>query len=79
MTKGNTYCVEGKTSGGNQLKTKFKMFTLNSNRKLASEMAEQMGCDLGKCKVTRFSDGEIYINIEDGPVRAVRRGRARNH
>ena len=46
-------------------KTKFKMFTLNSNRKLASEMAEQMGCDLGECKVTRFSDGEIYINIEE--------------
>lgn len=54
-----------KQVGSYQLKTKFKMFTLNSNRKLALEMAELMGCDLGKCTVSRFSDGEIYINIEE--------------
>lgn len=41
------------------------MFSLNSNPKLASEMALLLGCELGKSSVTRFSDGEIQINIEE--------------
>ncbi|WP_121614014.1 ribose-phosphate diphosphokinase [Mesobacillus foraminis] len=41
------------------------MFTLNSNRKLATEMAELLGCELGKCSVAKFSDGEIQIHIEE--------------
>ncbi|PLR91617.1 ribose-phosphate pyrophosphokinase [Bacillus sp. T33-2] len=41
------------------------MFALNSNRQLASEMALLLGCELGKSSVTRFSDGEIQINIEE--------------
>ena len=41
------------------------MFALNSNRKLATEMAELLGCELGKCTVSRFSDGEIQMNIEE--------------
>lgn len=48
-----------------QLKPCFKMFTLNSNRKLAAEMAQLLGCELGKSSVTRFSDGEIQMNIEE--------------
>ncbi|WP_281288077.1 ribose-phosphate diphosphokinase [Bacillus rubiinfantis] len=48
-----------------KLKKNFKMFTLNSNRKLAEEMASLLGCELGKCSVTQFSDGEIQINIEE--------------
>ncbi|MDR4949748.1 ribose-phosphate diphosphokinase [Neobacillus cucumis] len=48
-----------------QLKKSFKMFALNSNQELASEMAALLGCELGKCSVTRFSDGEIQINIEE--------------
>lgn len=48
-----------------RLKSCFKMFTLNSNRKLAEEMAQILGCELGKSSVTRFSDGEIQINIEE--------------
>lgn len=48
-----------------QLKKSFKMFALNSNRELASELAQILGCELGKCSVTRFSDGEIQINIEE--------------
>jgi ribose-phosphate pyrophosphokinase len=42
-----------------------KIFSLNSNPELASEIAEIVGCDLGKCSVTRFSDGEVQINIEE--------------
>ncbi|URM33055.1 ribose-phosphate diphosphokinase [Cytobacillus firmus] len=42
-----------------------KVFSLNSNRKLAAEIANVIGVELGKCSVTRFSDGEIQINIEE--------------
>ncbi len=42
-----------------------KLFTLNSNPKLASEIASIIGVELGKTTVSRFSDGEIQINIEE--------------
>ncbi|SFA49447.1 ribose-phosphate pyrophosphokinase [Parageobacillus thermantarcticus] len=42
-----------------------KLFALNSNMKLAEEIAQVMGIELGKCSVSRFSDGEIQINIEE--------------
>jgi len=42
-----------------------KVFSLNSNLPLASEIAKVIGVELGKCSVTRFSDGEIQINIEE--------------
>jgi len=42
-----------------------QLFTLNSNRKLAEEIAEHIGVPLGKCTVTKFSDGETQINIEE--------------
>ncbi|MEH7332534.1 ribose-phosphate diphosphokinase [Neobacillus drentensis] len=48
-----------------QLKQSFKMFSLNSNRELASEMAQLLSCELGRCSVKRFADGEIQISIEE--------------
>lgn len=42
-----------------------KVFSLNSNHKLAEEIAKFIGVELGKCSVNRFSDGEIQINIEE--------------
>jgi ribose-phosphate pyrophosphokinase len=42
-----------------------KVFSLNSNKPLAEEIAKVIGVELGKCSVTRFSDGEIQINIEE--------------
>lgn len=48
-----------------QLNNDFKMFALNANRKLATEMADLLGCQLGKCSVAKFSDGEIQIHIEE--------------
>ncbi|MBA2176992.1 ribose-phosphate diphosphokinase [Halobacillus locisalis] len=42
-----------------------KVFSLNSNPDLASEIADNIGVELGKCTVTSFSDGEIQINIEE--------------
>ncbi|HLR79514.1 MAG TPA: ribose-phosphate diphosphokinase [Bacillota bacterium] len=42
-----------------------KVFSLNSNRKLAEEIANHIGTPLGKCTVSEFSDGEIQITIEE--------------
>ncbi|WP_102347997.1 ribose-phosphate diphosphokinase [Bacillus sp. Marseille-P3661] len=42
-----------------------KVFTLGSNRALAEEIVEHIGIEMGKCMVSRFSDGEVQINIEE--------------
>lgn len=42
-----------------------KVFTLNSNKGLAEEIAHHIGVSLGKNSVMRFSDGEVQINIEE--------------
>lgn len=42
-----------------------KIFSLNSNKKLAEEIAKCVGVELGKCSVSQFSDGEVQINIEE--------------
>ena len=42
-----------------------KVFSLNSNPKLAEEIADHIGVELGKSSVKRFSDGEVQINIEE--------------
>ncbi|SDN34665.1 ribose-phosphate diphosphokinase [Alkalicoccus daliensis] len=42
-----------------------KLFTLNSNRKLAEEIADKLEMPLGVSSITRFSDGEVQMNIEE--------------
>ncbi|HWO76051.1 MAG TPA: ribose-phosphate diphosphokinase [Bacillus sp. (in: firmicutes)] len=42
-----------------------KLFSLNSNRGLAEEIAKVIGIELSKSSVSTFSDGEIQINIEE--------------
>lgn len=44
---------------------KVKLFSLNSNRQLAEEIAKYIGIELSSCKVSRFADGEVQINIEE--------------
>ncbi len=44
---------------------KIKIFSLNSNPKLAEEIAEYVGVELSKCQITRFADGEVQINIDE--------------
>jgi ribose-phosphate pyrophosphokinase len=44
---------------------KLKIFSLNSNQRLAEQVAEVIGRPLGKCSVKQFSDGEVQINIEE--------------
>jgi len=41
----------------------FKIFTGNSNTKLAESIANYMGKPLGKSTVTKFSDGEISVSL----------------
>ena len=47
------------------LNSNLKVFSLNSNKVVAEQIAERIGVKLGECSVTRFSDGEIQINIEE--------------
>jgi len=42
-----------------------KIFSGNSNPKLAGEIAEYLGLPLGKCEVKKFSDGEISVSIHE--------------
>ncbi len=42
-----------------------KVFTGNSHKTLAKEIADNLGVPLGKADVTTFSDGEISINISE--------------
>jgi ribose-phosphate pyrophosphokinase len=42
-----------------------KLFTCNANKGLADEIAEHMGMALGKSDVSRFSDGEICMRIDE--------------
>ena len=43
--------------------TNLKLFACNSHPELAKEVAELMGIELGKCTVSKFSDGEISVNV----------------
>ena len=40
-----------------------KIFTANSNPKVAYEIARELGLPIGKSDVTAFSDGEISVSI----------------
>jgi ribose-phosphate pyrophosphokinase len=47
----------------------FMVFTGNANPKLASEVAEHLGIQLGQADIGRFSDGEVTVEIKQN-VRA---------
>lgn len=42
-----------------------KIFTANSNPKVAAEIAQQLGLPLGESEVVTFSDGEISVSIKE--------------
>ena len=44
-------------------KRDLRIFSANSNPKFAEDIAKELGCELGKSKVERFSDGEISVSI----------------
>lgn len=49
---------------------KIKVFAGNSNRPLALEICDTLGLTLGKSEVKSFSDGEVYVDIQES-VRGV--------
>ncbi len=42
-----------------------KLFSGNANRQLAEEIAGILGLALGQAEVARFSDGEVFVQIEE--------------
>jgi ribose-phosphate pyrophosphokinase len=42
---------------------KISIFTGNANPRLAKDVAKQMGAQLGRAKVSKFSDGEVMVEI----------------
>jgi len=44
---------------------KVKIITGNANRKLAEDIAGELGLDVANCEVSHFSDGEINVNITE--------------
>lgn len=44
---------------------KIKLFSLNSNRELAQEIADHLGVELSACTVSKFADGEVNISINE--------------
>lgn len=48
-----------------QINDRLKIFSGNANRVLAREIADCIGVLLGKAELSRFSDGEITLNIKE--------------
>ncbi|WP_088105823.1 ribose-phosphate diphosphokinase [Halalkalibacter urbisdiaboli] len=48
-----------------KMKNKMKVFALNSNVELANEIVTHLGIEMGKSVITRFSDGEVQMNVEE--------------
>lgn len=42
-----------------------KIFTANSNPGLAQSIVSELGCELAKSEVKRFSDGEISVSVQE--------------
>ncbi len=49
---------------------RIKVFAGNSNKPLAVEICDHLGIELGKSDVRSFSDGEVYVDIQES-VRGV--------
>ena len=44
---------------------KLRLFAGTSNPKLAANISEKLGIELGKIKISRFKSGEIYVHYEE--------------
>lgn len=47
------------------MKNKITVFALSASKKLAEDICDNLGCNLGKSKVHHFADGEILVEIEE--------------
>ncbi|MCX7800482.1 MAG: ribose-phosphate pyrophosphokinase [Fimbriimonadales bacterium] len=50
---------------GETLQQGLKLFAGNANRELAQKIAAELGVELGRCTLTRFSDGEIRLLVDE--------------
>lgn len=47
------------------MKNKITVFALSASKKLAEDICDSLGCELGKSRVHHFADGEILVEIEE--------------
>lgn len=47
------------------IKSNLRVFSGNSNRPLAEEIVKDLGTQLGSCRIGRFADGEVVIDINE--------------
>ena len=64
MNTGNTVGYAGPYSRENEERG-LLIFTGNSNRALALQVCHELNVPLGKAQVSRFSDGEVQVEIEE--------------
>ncbi|RNA69352.1 ribose-phosphate diphosphokinase [Alteribacter keqinensis] len=48
-----------------QNEANMRVFSLNSNSSIVNEIVKELGIEKGRSTITRFSDGEIQVNIEE--------------
>ncbi|CAI5998082.1 unnamed protein product [Closterium sp. NIES-65] len=49
----------------NRSDTRLRIFSGTANKQLSQEIASCMGLELGRVKVKRFADGEIYVQLQE--------------
>lgn len=47
------------------MKNKITVFALSASKKLAEDICDSLGCELGSSKVHHFADGEILVEIDE--------------
>ena len=50
---------------GSTVNNALKIFSGSANTDLTHEICEYLRCSMGKASITRFSDGEIYFQIDE--------------
>ena len=60
-----TVSMPVKQKESQRVKGKLKIFSGTANPKLAHEIANYLGLTLGDIKISPFSDGEIYVQIQE--------------
>src|SRR2546430_17713666 len=56
---------KGERRGRSRVDEKFKIFSGTANEPLADEVCHFLGMQRGQAQVTRFADGEAYVQIQE--------------
>src|SRR5438132_344390 len=56
---------KGDRRGRGRVDEKFKIFSGTANEPLADEVCHFLGMQRGQAQVTRFADGEAYVQIQE--------------